>query len=545
MPLSAQPPSRLRAAGLPLALAILWLAADPAPGLPAETAAARPPNVVLFFIDTLRADRVHHLGYPRQTTPSLDRVAAGGASFRRAYSQATWSLPSYSSIFTSRYPPSTGVLSTADRLPADAPTLAEIFSACGYRTAAFTCGGHLAPGHGLERGFGIYRNRTFEVSLATTVPEAVDWLAGNESGPFFMLIHGLDAHAPYSPPLGFAELYEPSYRGPVHMPGFLRPEVLVDLEENRFDPELVMGTREGPGLESLTPGMVEALVPPPDPDAAPASTARPPPGRPPPGRPWTTSLWLGDAPPPGPGATGELGLPFRLPPRRVPLSQADVGHLRAHYDGAVTYADTWLGLFVEALEGAAVRERTLLVVAGDHGEELGEHGRFGHGGQVREVLLHVPLVIAGPGVARSRQVSQVVELVDLAPTLLELCGLPRSRTFQGRSQVPWLRPGEPPAPDESRAAFAAEVRMLSVRTNRWHLIRPLAEGQLPPGAAELYEPERDPAELRELSGRLPGEVRLLESRLTDWLEALPAPPPTAGASSGERERRARALFGYW
>lgn len=538
MPRSTQPPRRLRAAGLPLALAILWLAAGPGSGLAAEAATARPPNVVLFFIDTLRADRVHHLGQPRQTTPSLDRVAAGGASFRRAFSQATWSLPSYSSIFTSRYPPSTGVLSAADRLPGESPTLAEIFSACGYKTAAFTCGGHLAPGHGLERGFGIYRNRTFEVSLATTVPEATDWLGGAASGPFFMLIHGLDAHAPYSPPLGFAELYEPAYRGPVHLPGFLRPEVLVDLEDNCFDPELVMGTREGPGLETLSPGMVEALVPPPDPHEAQAS----PPSAP---RPWTTSLWLGDAPPPGPGAAGELGLPYRLPPRRIPLSRADVEHLRAHYDGAVTYADTWLGLFVEALERAGVRERTLLVVAGDHGEELGEHGRFGHGGQVHDALLHVPLVIAGPGVARSRQVSQVVELVDVAPTLLELCGLPRSRTFQGRSQVPWLRPGEPPAPDESRAAFAAEVQVLSVRTSRWHLIRPIAEGRVPPAAAELYEPERDPAELRDLSGQFPEEARLLGSRLTDWLEALPEPPPTAGSSPGERERRARALFGYW
>ncbi len=134
---------------------------------------------------------------------------------------------------------------------------------------------------------------------------------------------------------------------------------------------------------------------------------------------------------------------------------ADIEALRALYAGRVRDADALFGRLLAALAANGLGERTRVVVVGDHGELLGEHGTIGHGAKLWEEALRVPFLIASPGGAR-QVVDERVGLVDLTPTLLELAGLPVPAELDGRSLVPALR-GEALA----TATYFAEVRTAS------------------------------------------------------------------------------------
>src|SRR5690606_5011786 len=122
-------------------------------------AAAGVPNVLVIIWDAARALDISLYGYGRETTPELARLAARGATFERAFSTASWSLPSHGSIFTGRYPHEMTAGRTAP-LGERFPTLGEVFSANGYVTGGFT--GNLfygAADFGIARGFAWYDDR--------------------------------------------------------------------------------------------------------------------------------------------------------------------------------------------------------------------------------------------------------------------------------------------------------------------------------------------------------------------------------------------------
>ncbi|MBN2055108.1 sulfatase-like hydrolase/transferase, partial [bacterium] len=129
----------------------------------ANTAPAPPqPNFLVVSIDTLRADRLGCYGRPVQYTAALDRLAAQGLQFHLTISQSTATLPSHASIFTSRYASQHKAVwkqSEGVKLRDSEITLAELLSAGGYTTAAFTDGGEMTAGSGIEQGFQVYNNR--------------------------------------------------------------------------------------------------------------------------------------------------------------------------------------------------------------------------------------------------------------------------------------------------------------------------------------------------------------------------------------------------
>ena len=509
----------------------------------AEAPRAAPAGVVVFCIDTLRADRLHCYGHRRPTSPEIDRFAAVATLFEKAYSQASWSLPSYSSLFTSRYAPSmrdlTGPAGSAGG------TVAAIFKAFDYRTAAFVGGGHLSPGFGLAGGFDTYWSSPVLGSLSKTVPAALEWLDGEASEPppgrpFFLLVHGYDAHAPYVPPLGYAELYDRGYRGRVHQAGFLQPRLLAGIRDNRFEPADMTEFEPETSVDWSEPERRRAVLPPFEPRAHPPAR---------PARAAVSAFASEQAVWPGPVQEGHSGLPFELPPLRVPLAPADLEHLRAHYDGAVTYADAWFGVFLRSLEARGLTSRTVVVLLGDHGEDLGEHGHFDHGNALHDNVLHVPLLVGGPGVRAGGRVTRVVELLDVAPTLLELCGIPPNARHQGRSLAGPLGFGPKPpavapavAPAEP-AAFSFDAGRASLRTRRWRFIRE----RMPGGAwtERLFDRTAEPNETMDVSSRYKDAAALLHSRLLDVAEGSldRSSPPGPGLSP--EERAFMSLLGYW
>jgi choline-sulfatase len=116
---------------------------------------------------------------------------------------------------------------------------------------------------------------------------------------------------------------------------------------------------------------------------------------------------------------------------------------RDRYDGEITFTDRYVGKLLDFIATRSWARRTTVIVTADHGEEFGEHGMTRHGFEVWETLVHVPLMVFAPG-ARPATIEAPRSAVDLAPTILELLGVPPDASFEGRSLVPEIygRPGE-------------------------------------------------------------------------------------------------------
>lgn len=148
-------------------------------------------SLVLVTIDTLRADHVGAYGYPRDTTPFLDRLAAQGILFEDAVSASSHTAPSHASLMTSRQPFQHGLLKNGNRLPSGNRTLADLLSRSGFQTAAFTSVSFLVElGQGFDHIDAEWR------SGDRTVDAAIAWLDGRDdiSAPFFLWVHLYDPH---------------------------------------------------------------------------------------------------------------------------------------------------------------------------------------------------------------------------------------------------------------------------------------------------------------------------------------------------------------
>lgn len=334
---------------------------------------ARPPNVLLISIDTLRADHVGCYGYGRPTTPNIDALAKEGILFENHISSSSWTLPAHASLFTSVADSVHGcVESTGTALSPAFTTLAERFQDAGYETAGFFAGPYLHEVFGLGQGFDIYsycvedpgafsaedvkswgldpvaQQRSHEGITNPGVYQAGrDWIKANRSRPFFVFLHFWDVHYDFTPPPPWDTRFNPGYQGPVDGRGFV------------FDP-------------SIAPGMPEA----------------------------------------------------------------DKQQLLALYDGEIGWTDTFVGRLRKDLEAWGLADDTIIVVTSDHGTEFFEHGGKGHRSTLYDELIRIPLVIWYPERLAPRRVSAQTRSIDVGPTLLELTGLPAARGVMGHSLVP-------------------------------------------------------------------------------------------------------------
>ncbi len=177
-------------------------------------------NIVLFTIDTLRADHLECYGYDRVKTPNLNRLAAEGVRFADFISQAPLTLPSHCSIFTGTYPLFHGVRDNGGfYLDSKHVTLAERLKEKGYQTGAFVGAFVLDSRWGLDQGFDYYFDnfdltKYKRISLDAVqrrgdevIGEARRWIEANVGQKFFAWIHLYDPHTPYDPPEPFKTQY--------------------------------------------------------------------------------------------------------------------------------------------------------------------------------------------------------------------------------------------------------------------------------------------------------------------------------------------------
>jgi arylsulfatase A-like enzyme len=445
--------SRRRLAAWPVGL---WLSALAACGGPGE--AARPPDVALIVVDTLRADVLSAYGGPVGAGGAIEALAARGVLFEDAQATSPWTGPSVASLLTGRYPDEIGIHDIRDPLPRSATNLAQRLQTAGHATGAVVSNYLAGPAYGHDKGYDRFLLRRYKdrrhggrprFTADRVTEEALAWLrsrARDDRRPFFLHVHYTDPHEPYLPP-------EP-YR-------------------SRFRPE----------------------------------------GQP-----------LSD--------DDTLQARFAAPPLRAEA----VAAARAAYAGEVAFVDHEIGRLLAGLPAA-----TLVLLTADHGEEFLDHGGLFHGHSLYRELVHVPLVVAGPGVPSGRRVREVVSHVDVVPTLLELCDVAApARAFSGRSLVPLLSGEGGPGPAVHAVLERDGRRLLAVRIGAHKLIEAAGGGE-----RRLYDLTADPLERSDLAGTRPDLAAALAARIAQR-RAAAAPIPDAARGDGlaeARERELRAL-GY-
>jgi len=199
-------------------------------------------------------------------------------------------------------------------------------------------------------------------------------------------------------------------------------------------------------------------------------------------------------------------------------ARENLASLLEDYDETIAKADAYVGEFIELQKSRGRWDNTVIVVTSDHGEEYGEHGSLGHGRTLYEETIRVPLIVVTPQ-GEPRVVDDAVTLLDLAPTIRDLAGLPPTEESEGRSLVPYLEGG-------SRTDWPILVRqrMHSLRQavvyRHWKLI---LTGQ----SRELYDLKRDPKERKNLVDAHPRRVTALSDLMTACVQMGCASVPEA------------------
>lgn len=188
----------------------------------------RPKNFILISMDTVRADHLSTYGYNRNTTPRIDKYASRGVVFEHCTSSSSWTVPAHHTIFTSMEPATHGCVyyPKPGRLNREFDTMAKIFTRHGFRTAAFTGGGYVGKRMGFDVGFEHFES--LGVRFERNMDATLEWLDANNDKPFFLFMHGFNAHRPYVPPPPYKYLFAGDYQGNYDIkqfaPGKPKPE---------------------------------------------------------------------------------------------------------------------------------------------------------------------------------------------------------------------------------------------------------------------------------------------------------------------------------
>jgi arylsulfatase A-like enzyme len=461
-----------------------------------RTASRGPQGVILIQGDTLRVDHLDAYGYGRPTAPTLKRLAERGVLFKNALAQTGWTKASASSVMTSLYPTSHGVHRIPDRLPASANTLAESFRAAGYATLGLSSVAFTGRLTNLHQGY----DELHEVgSLSAELGPYVSKTAR----PYVdRLLAWLEAR-PETPFFVYLHVFDP------HSPYEPRPPY------NTLWADAARRDRHLDEEERL-----KAVI--------------------------------------GDPFLAERGMATREEMRKAGIDPEE--HLRQHrdwYDGSIRGMDDELARLLERLGALGVADRTLLAFLADHGEEFQDHGRMWHGHSVYGEMIRVPLLFAGPGVTAQPPRAEVVQLIDVMPTLLESSGVAAPPGLQGQSLLPLLTSGRggafvprPAIAEKNPMAdtgFPNAAESFAIVDGGYKLIHNVVRPADKP-EHELYAFLDDPLDQRDLARERPEIVARLAQALAAWKRAALAarlrPDAEAGEGmSSEQLEKLRAL-GY-
>jgi arylsulfatase A-like enzyme len=413
-------------------------------------------NVIFLTIDSLRADHLGCLGYSKDITPNIDKLANEGALFSQAISNGDVTKTSFPSIITSSYAslhPERKVVTKGQPhrwllLSSDRTTIAEVLKKNEYSTVAFIARNPWISSYfHYDRGFNVFDDQLFHgmpyywkptetasfigikckkiflrlnrsIRAWKTIlgvgseranainSKAISWLRKNSSC-FFLWLHYMDVHQPYN-----ANTF------------------MKRIKAFSLDKKILMSRKTHTHM--LT--------------------------------------------------RNELDIWINL------------------YDNAINRLDHEIGSFLYELEKEGIsHDESYIIVVADHGEQFMEHGWIGHGSLYDEVL-HVPLIICGPGIERKIVIKDQVPLLDVGPTIIDLLHIPKVNNFQGKSLLPLIKKKDNAKRDiisEGLNPLINKSKAYSFRTGEWKYIFTLDEGKKEL-KAELYNLHTDPGEKENL-----------------------------------------------
>ncbi len=420
----------------------------------------RTPNILILMADQLTAGALPAYGNPVVKAPNIDRLAAHGAVFERAYCNSPLCAPSRAAFMSGRLPSATGIYDNAAEFPSQVPTFAHYLRRAGYRTIL----------SGKMHFCGPDQLHGFEERLTTDIYPAdygwtPDWTRPNERPDWY---HSMDSVA---------------HAGPC-----------VRTNQIDFDEEVVFAARRrlfdiARGSDPRPFCMVVSLTHPHDPFTI--------------TEPYWSRYEDAEIDPPRVEVPVDRLDPHSLRLRHVcgidrqPVTAAQVRAARRAYYGAVSYFDDQVGAVLATLDAAGLAGGTCILVLADHGEMLGERGLW-YKMSFFEPACRIPLIVHAPGRFAARRVRQSVSLVDILPTLLDLAAdgdAPEYATpLDGRSLLPHLegRGGY----DEAFGEYLGEgavAPIVMIRRGRHKFIR------APGDPDQLYDLMSDPDELCNLA----------------------------------------------
>ena len=478
--------------------------ADPA----AADGPVRRPNVLFIAVDDLRP-QLGCYGDPVVKSPSIDKLASGGIVFTRAYCQQAVCSPSRTSLLTGRRPDTTRIydLQTHFRLHLpDVVTLPEHFKKHGYHTQGLSKIYH----GGLDdpQSWSVPHWAPSQGQYAK--PETLALLERKREQMRPQIERARRRHSVEKDPKTGLVLRITGPRVRVHGPPWEDPDVpdnaLNDGATADRAIEIMREVKDKPFF--LAVGFLKPHLPFVAPkkyyDMYPLDSIRLPSNMSPPE----------DCPPIALTDWGELRA-YEGMPRSGPLSERQVRELIRGYYAAASYTDAQIGRLLDELDRLGLADKTIVVLWGDHGWQLGEHGLWCKHTNfelaTRSLLI---LRVPGRGSAGART-SALVEFVDIYPTLCELAGLPLPDGLEGTSMVPLI---EDPSRPWKKAAFSqyprGKVMGYSMRTDRYRYTE-WAEPGKPPVAVELYDHQKDPGENVNLASR--PEYKAIVSELSKAL----------------------------
>ncbi len=499
-------PMRLRAIRSGVAVAMLGALA--ASGCGNQPSAPRQPNILLVVWDTVRADRLGAYGYPKETTPNLERWIDEARVFEDCVSPSPWTVPAHASLFTGLLPSDHGAGFEHAWLDDQHDTLAEQLRAAGYQTFLWSANPHVSAVENFTQGFDVAEHpwdadqreralaivrqklvgdRSSELAGVVNQGQAGEWAikaagelarerleswidARETDRPFFAFLNYMEAHRPLVPPRRLRE-------------------------------------------RVMTPERVERSY-------------------------QVDRSWL---------AIWSYSFGLRE------YSDEELAVMSATYDAAVAELDELLEGVLDGLRSRGLFDDTVVVLVSDHGEMLGEHHMLDHQYALYRPLLQVPLVVRYPKrIAPGRESAPAMSL-DLFPTLLELAGLepPPRMHAQSLLALPAERVRVAEYPSAFRDAFPAVRRafpdwdptpwkrgLRALHEDPWKLIWGSD------GRHELYDRERDPDESDDLAAERVEEVARLEKRLEGQLRATPREPQQTAPAVSEQHRKMLEALGY-
>lgn len=440
--------------------------------------AQQKPNLILITVDTLRADHLGFAGYPRDTSPNLDALARAGTWFPSYFSMSATTGAAHASLFTSLPPKDTGVTANSQPFPPDKASIMSALRAAGYARAGFVSSVVVGRKSKLQDHFDH-----FDDELTTVEQNRQSRYERPADQTVAAALKWIATDAPKDRPF-FVWIHLIDPHGPYEAPQ---------------DPDRYVGDAYYDRITAEIP--------------------------------LSETDWE----------------PGTIPRYQALGGRTDARYYVARYDAEIRYMDAALGTLFAALEQKGLASDTLIAVTADHGETLAEPGHkhfFSHGVITYDETVRIPLVIREPrGERRLGTVDRTRPLssLDLAPTLLELLGVPIPDGFRGRNLL--RAPLDPEAPIVSLGGYGTKNLEQQIGTQfsvRRGPLRYILNSK--DGAQELYDSASDPGETRNLIAAPPADVAALREQVETTLGASRL--ATAGQQLSDEQKAALKALGY-